>query len=87
VRWSESPVSDDDLAERVRSVRSVIASRGPGGDAPLRAMYDRLIAPIERSRMLAGVRTLVVVPHGALTYLPIAALVQASSGGRYLIED
>jgi CHAT domain-containing protein/tetratricopeptide (TPR) repeat protein len=88
VRWTESPVTDDDLAERVRSARDVIARRGPGGDAPLRGLYERLIAPLERSRMLAGAHTLVVVPHGALAYLPVAALVRdAPSGARYLVED
>jgi CHAT domain-containing protein/tetratricopeptide (TPR) repeat protein len=88
VRWIESPLTDDDLAERVRSVRSAIAGRAPGGDAPLRAMYDRLIAPLARAGMLADVRRLVVVPHGALAYLPFAALVRESpSGARYLVED
>jgi CHAT domain-containing protein len=88
VRWTESTVGAEDLAERVRSARSVIASRGPGGDAPLRGLHDRLIAPLERSGMLAGARRLVVVPHGALAYLPIDALVrETSSGPRYLVED
>jgi len=88
VRWTESPITEGDLAERVRSARSVIASRGPGGDAPLRGLHERLIAPLERSGMLAGVRTLVVVPHGALAYLPVAALLHDTpSGARYLVED
>lgn len=88
VRWAESPITSDDIAERVRSARSVIASHGPGGDAPLRGLYERLIAPLERQGMLDGVRALVVVPHGALAYLPIAALVRDTpSGARYLVED
>lgn len=88
VRWIESPLTADDLAERVRSARAVIASRVPAGDAPLRGLHERLIAPLERQGMLDGVHALVVVPHGALAYLPIAALVRdAPSGARYLIED
>ena len=88
VRWTESAVGEDDLAERVRSARSAIASRAPGAEAPLRGLYDRLIAPLERSGMLTGARRLVVVPHGALAYLPIDALVHATpSGERYLVED
>jgi CHAT domain-containing protein/tetratricopeptide (TPR) repeat protein len=87
VRRIESPMTDDDLAERVRSARSVIASRG-SEDAPLRGLYDRLIAPLERSGMLAGARRLVVVPHGALAYLPVDALVRETPlGVRYLVED
>src|SRR5205085_8142125 len=44
-------------------------------------------APLERARMLAGVRALVVVPHGALAYLPFAALQRDGMAGRYLVED
>jgi CHAT domain-containing protein len=87
VRWTESPVGGDDLAERVRSARATIASRS-AGDAPLRGLYDLLIAPLERAGMLAGARGHVVVPHGALAYLPIDALVRETpSGARYLVED
>ena len=88
VRWIDEPITADDLAERVRSARSAIATRGPGGDAPLRGLHERLIAPLERQGMLDGVHALVIVPHGALAYVPIAALVRDSpTGARYLVED
>ena len=88
VRWTESPITGDDLAERVRSARFAIAGHGPGGDAPLRGLHERLIAPLERQGMLDGVRALVVVQHGALAYLPVAALMRDTpSGTRYLVED
>jgi CHAT domain-containing protein len=87
VRWTETPVTSEELAERVRSARSVIAARGPGGDAPLRGLHERLIAPLEREGMLAGIHALVVVPHGALAYVPFAALARGTSSPRYLVED
>jgi CHAT domain-containing protein len=43
------------------------------------------MAPARRSGALAGIRSLIVVPHGALAYLPFAALVDGETG-RYLIE-
>lgn len=88
VRWLESPFGSDDLAERVRSVRSAIMHPDGAGDAALLALHERLIAPLERRGMLQGVRGLVVVAHGGLESLPLAALARRSpSGVRYLIED
>ena len=87
VRWTEASLGSFDLSERVRSVRSVIASRDDSAAAPLLSLHEQLIAPLERGGMLAGVRALIVVPHGALTYLPFAALAtRGASGVRYLVE-
>ena len=47
----------------------------------LEQLYQALVAPL--SRRLASYRRLVVVPHGALHYLPLAAL---HDGQRYLAE-
>jgi CHAT domain-containing protein len=52
----------------------------------LSALGDLLIAPVRRAGVLDGVRVLVVVPDGILTYLPFAALVDSETG-RYLIQD
>jgi CHAT domain-containing protein len=49
---------------------------------PSRALYDRLIKPVES---LALTRNLIIVPHGALHYLPFNALNSGGSGG-YLID-
>jgi CHAT domain-containing protein/tetratricopeptide (TPR) repeat protein len=87
VQWVSSPMGSDELAERVRSARSVIASRTSENEKPLRALYAQLVAPLERERMLAGMHALVVVPHGALAYLPFAALVRDATPSRYLVED
>lgn len=48
----------------------------------LRQLYDQLIAPV--APQLAGYRRLIVVPHGALHYLPFQALFD---GQRYLVEQ
>jgi len=87
VHWVSSPMGSDELAERVRSARSAIASRTSVNEAPLRALHAQLVAPLERARLLAGVHALVVVPHGALAYLPFAALVRDGTTSRYVVED
>jgi CHAT domain-containing protein len=51
---------------------------------PLAALESRLISPLKPR--LAGVETLVVVPHRALFKLPFGALYDGSRG-RYLIQD
>ncbi|MBW8773085.1 MAG: CHAT domain-containing protein, partial [Gemmatimonadetes bacterium] len=87
VQWVSSPMGSDELAERVRSARSAIASRTSVNEKPLRALHAQLVAPLEHARLLAGVHALVVVPHGALAYLPFAALVRDGTTTRYLVED
>jgi CHAT domain-containing protein len=82
-------VGSTELAERVRLIRSLIATRDPAADAPLRELDARIVAPIERAGMLNGVRTLIVVPHGALAYLPFSALrggAEVEPPARYLAE-
>ena len=88
VAWRSQPVGRDALAERVKSARSISANPPASEDAPLRALHALLIAPLERAHLLDGVRDLDVVTHGALAYLPFAALRRdGASGGRYLVED
>ena len=66
------------------------AEGGPGGEdlwrAPLRQLYQRLIAPIEDAGLLSHTTRLVVVPQGELNYLPFAALLDSTPSGRFLIE-
>lgn len=55
--------------------------------APLRRLYQQLLAPIEP--YLQGTRALIIVPHGELHYLPFASLViPAGAGAReqFLVE-
>ena len=88
VRWLNLPVASTELAERVHLARELIASRGSGVDVPLRDLYARLIAPAETAGLLPGVRSLVIVPHGALTYLPFAALLTSgpARASQFLVE-
>lgn len=52
-------------------------------DALGAALYEKLFAPLEKH--LAGARTLVIVPDGALSYLPFEALAGGAES-RYLVE-
>ncbi len=84
IRLFRSPVTAVNLQGRVRLARELL-SQGSANpvDAPvLEALYAALIEP---ARLPPGTRRLIVVPHGALAYLPFAALRDAVSG-RYLVE-
>jgi CHAT domain-containing protein len=85
-------VSYDALVDRVRLARDLAAYSGVpdsatqrSRDAVFRALHNELVLPAIASGWLRGVQRLVIVPHGALTYLPFAAL--RSPSGRSLIED
>jgi CHAT domain-containing protein len=53
--------------------------------SPLRQLYQSLLAPIESAGFLNGKRTLRIVPHAELHYLPFQALVGGASE-TFLIE-
>lgn len=77
------------LQGRVRLARELVARRDAGiarALPVLGGLADLLIAPVRRTGALEGVRQLVIVPHGILTYLPFAALVDSGTG-RYLAQD
>lgn len=82
------PIGSAELADRVNLARQLIATRSRSADAPLRDLYGKLVAPLERQSLLNGIRRLVIVPHGALSYLPFSALPAAadSTTSRYLVE-
>jgi len=79
------PVARSVLAEEARRAREIVATAGGQPAEPLSALYASLIAPLDQRRLLAGARRLVIVPHGALTYCPFAAL-RESDRAPYLIE-
>jgi CHAT domain-containing protein len=78
------PVSGATLAEQTRLARELIAER-TDASAPLAALFAQLIRPLEKRNLLAGARSLIVVPHGVLNYLPFAALAE-SPEAPYLAE-
>ena len=77
-----------DLARLIEFGRGTMSQPHSGIDslwrAPLRQLYQRLLAPIEDAGLLAGATRLVFVPHAELNYLPFAALLDGS--GRFLVE-
>jgi CHAT domain-containing protein len=83
------PISADVLARRVRVARDLLASPTTdtaGAVEVLTGLHDVLVEPALLADQLSGVRSLIVVPHGVLSYLAFAALENPVSG-RYLAED
>jgi CHAT domain-containing protein len=79
------PVRAADVEARVRLARQLLAdrtARPEDADAVLGTLSQWLLGPVGAG--LDGVRRLVLVPHGALAYLPFAALKTAE--GKYLVE-
>ena len=76
------------LASRVRLTRALLQRRDGEASARgvLQALYEILIEPVVASGALKGATRLLVVPHGPLVYLPMAALVDGRSG-RYVAQD
>ena len=71
-----------DLGRKVQRLRRALqASNSTRYTRATQAMYDTLVRPVEGH--LAGVRNLTIVPHGALHYLPFAAL---NDGSGFLID-
>lgn len=69
------------ITDRIRRFRELLASPASNDHAVLsRQLYNSLIRPVETS---LGNRNLVIVPHGALHYLPFNAL---HDGNSYLID-
>jgi len=89
LRWFEASSGSVALAEQVRLAQDLIGGKKAAVEAPLRDLYDKLIAPAKAAGLLNGIRSLVIVPHAALTYLPFAALRSPARNGRsrYLVED
>ena len=54
--------------------------------APLRRLYRVLIEPVEAAGFLAGKRSMVIVPHADLHFLPFGALLADDHGDRFLVE-
>ncbi len=70
-----------DLDGEVRAFRATLTDPASGDWLPrARGLYERIVAPVSG---LLQVKRLTVVPHGALHYLPFAALY---SGREYLVD-
>ena len=77
------------LADRVRLLRELWGSRDVAWQTGLpaaRALHRALLANASSDGMLRGVRRLIIVPHGVLSQLPFAALVDERTG-RFVVQD
>src|SRR5579859_3753970 len=77
------PIREKDLAARVESFRQQLATRNPDYGKSARSLFRLLLGPAHA--ILAGKRTVVIVPDGALWDLPFQAL--QVSDGHHLLED
>jgi len=69
------------LVDDIRQFRILVENPASGGDLSLeQSLYQRLILPLQGD---LNKRNLIIVPHGALHYLPFNAL---NDGRDYLIE-
>ncbi len=73
-----------DLTEQVVNFKDAILANAQKSELDFRSrpLHELLIAPFEND--LEGISKLIIVPDGALAYLPFEALLQ---NDRYLIED
>jgi CHAT domain-containing protein len=76
----------EQLTSRVQLARDLLRRRESGTEvrAVLRALFDIVLGPVMRSGDLRDTKRIIVVPHGVLTYLPFAALMDSSS--QYVAE-
>jgi CHAT domain-containing protein len=54
---------------------------------PLRRLHSMLIGPVERTGVLRGKKSLVIVPHNELHFLSFGALIAPNTNDRFLIEQ
>ena len=87
--WSfEYAITEEDLSRRVRIARDLLDHRGTDEAARnvvLGGLHRVLLGALD-SLPVTGFDRLVIVPHGALNYLPFAALYNATTG-RHVAED
>jgi CHAT domain-containing protein len=78
------PLGRSEVAQRVQAFRDLLATRDRHAEMQqmARALFDVLVRPGLRDRKP---REVLIVPHGALHYLPFQALMPAP--GRYLLQE
>jgi len=82
-----APLSRKNLQAKVELTRQLIQRRGSTDwRYPAASLAAALIEPLESQGWLEGVRSLYLVPHDSLHYLPFAVLPRGD-GGRLLVED
>ncbi|MFQ5747821.1 MAG: CHAT domain-containing protein, partial [Gemmatimonadota bacterium] len=90
LRVAEAPLSAENLTSRVRLASGLLRDPSSARRVPtvqvLSRLYQALLEPAVRTGALGGASRLLVVPHGVLAYLPIAALLDPVTG-RHVVED
>jgi CHAT domain-containing protein/tetratricopeptide (TPR) repeat protein len=89
VKYIAAHLPEADLISRIRVARGLLTRRNPesnGTQTVLKRLHETVITPIQNGGMLRGVQRMIVVPHGALTYLPFSAL-QNPITGRFVSDD
>jgi tetratricopeptide (TPR) repeat protein len=83
-----TPVRERDLRSKVELFRDLIADRSSDAwQKPAASLSNLLITPATEKRLLAGITTLIVVPHGILNYLPFAALPASRAGQQGFLAE
>jgi len=88
MRVTTRAIKRDELVHRVQLARELLGTPSDAGRERevTGALHQLLIGPLRLLPSMAGVRQLYVVPHGALAYLPFAALRDPATD-RILAED
>jgi CHAT domain-containing protein len=89
VRAVTEEITAADLTQQARLARDLFSQKDSDSAATTpvsRSLYESLIEPLRTSGLLDSARRLVIVPHGALAYLPFAALRDPATG-RTLSDD
>lgn len=88
LRHTSSALGDRALGQRVRLARELLGGpkRSSEVSKALGDLYELVIGGAERARSLAGVKRLLIVPHGSLGALPFGALWNRQTG-KFLIEE
>jgi CHAT domain-containing protein len=92
LRMYSLPLSRARIERQTAKLRDALAtppgkgsasSAGPGYEQPARALYEALIRPLARN--LGSAHDLIIIPDGALHYLPFGTLLDGN--GHHLIEQ
>ena len=88
VTVARTAIRENDVSTHARVVRELFGTRtaATDGAAASRALFDLLIAHAQQTGALSNVNRLVIVPHGALSYVPFAVLHDQSTG-KSLVEE
>ena len=77
-----------DVRSRVETLRDLmLRNKTNEWKLPAAALYQVLIAPVEKEGWLKGIKQLYIVPHAILHYVPFAVLKNSAKGNAVLVDD